>query len=80
MQTKFDNSGRVVTVTYETNRGGIREVSGVIVERPVFGDTSAPYRIRTSNGDIWARLNGEVSTIDRRIGYTIKITRESESL
>lgn len=73
MQTKFDKSGRVVTVTYETNRGGIREVSGVIAERPVFGDKSAPYRIRTKGGDIWARLGGEVSTIDRRIGYTIKI-------
>lgn len=72
MQTKFDNSGRIVTVTYETNRGGIREVSGVIVERPVFSDTSAPYRIRTSNGDVWARLNGEVST-NRRLGYTITI-------
>ena len=73
MKTIFDNSNRIVTVTYETNRGGIKEVSGVIVERPVFGDTSAPYRIRTKDGDIWARLGGTVGTIDRRLGYTIKL-------
>ena len=73
MKTILDNSNREVTVKYETNRGGIKTIRGVIVERPVFGDTSAPYRIRTKNGDIWARLGGEVSTIDRRLGYTIKL-------
>lgn len=73
MKTILDNSNRIATVTYETNRGGIKEVSGVIIERPAFGDTSAPYRVRTKDRDIWVRIGGEVFTMDRRLGYTIKL-------
>lgn len=72
MKTIFDNSEREVTVTYETNRGGIKTVRGVIVERPVF-ENSAPYRLRTESGDVWAKVNGHVSNSDRQLGYTISI-------
>lgn len=72
MKTILDNSNREVTVKYETNRGGIKTIRGVIVERPVF-ETSAPYRLRTDRGDVWAKVNGHVSNSDRQLGYTISV-------
>lgn len=71
MNTKFCDKGSTATVTYERYNGTVKTVTGVIIERPIF--KSANYRIRTSKGDIWARLGGSVGTSARTMGVTLGI-------